>query len=166
MVSGEFVMKLEALKQEAKKHTKLYAFFWGMPLYRKVMSCIQNRLKNHIDRDGLSGFGIAVRATDIFLSLWMYGCNYAEYNWYGFKKLTHRERKEYIGDCCRRKYYAQLNDVAAAECFRNKYGASQVFQPFFGRQAVLYHTEHGYERFWEIIRAYGTAMVKPSSASG
>ena len=159
-------MKLESLKCWARKHQKFYAFLWGMPLYRKAMSCVHNRLNRHIDRESLSGIGSVVRGADMFLSLWIYGCSYAEYNLYGFSELSHRERRKYIGDCCRKKYYMMFNSVADVDCFRNKNEAYRVFQKFYGRRAEAYRVEEGLERFQELIHEYGTAMVKPATASG
>lgn len=49
-------------KGRVKQYQKLYAFFWGLPLYRKAMSCVHNRLKHHVDREGLSGIGVVFRA--------------------------------------------------------------------------------------------------------
>lgn len=47
----------------------------------------------------------------MFCCLWVYGCSYSEYNLYGFSKLKHRDRREFIGDCCRKKYYMMFNSV-------------------------------------------------------
>lgn len=159
-------MDFEALKRRAKKHQKFYAFLWGLPLYRKAASCMHNRLSSHIHREGLSGFGAVVRGADMFLSLWIYGCSYAEYNLYGFSKRKHRDRREFIGDCCRKKYYMKFNAVADIDCFRNKFQAYQEFEHYYGRYAYAYRVSEGFERFCEIIHTCGTAMVKPASASG
>ena len=159
-------MKLKTLKSWAKKHHKLYAFLWGMPLYRKAMSCVHNRLKYHNDREGKSAFSVVARSVDMFLCLWIYGCNYSEYNLYGFSKLSHRERKAYIGECCRKKYYMKLNSVEASDCFRNKFHTYQKFARYYGRTVRTFHIEEGFACFCEIIRACGTAMVKPVDASG
>ena len=157
---------IDAHKGKVKRYQKLYAFLWGMPLYRKVMSCVNNRLKHHIDREGLSSIGTAVRTVDMFLSLWVYGCSYSEYNLYGFSKLKHRERREFIGDCCRKKYYMRFNSIAEIDCFRNKNRTYQEFARFYNRQASAFCVADGFDRFCEIINRYGNAMIKPATASG
>lgn len=160
------MIKADVLKCWAKKHPKIYAFLWGMPFYRKVMSCKNNSLMRCIERDGLSNFGVAVRAVDMVGSLWLYGCSYSEYNLYGFKDRGHKARKEYIGDCCRKKYYMKFNAVADMECFRNKNESYREFRQYYGRHASAFLVNEGFARFIEIIRKYGMAMVKPATASG
>ena len=83
----------------------------------------------------------------MFCCLWVYGCSYSEYNLYGFSKLKHRDRREFIGDCCRNKYYMMFNSVADIDCFRNKYQAYQEFEQYYGRQAATYRAAEGLERF-------------------
>lgn len=122
-----FQNSIDTLKGLTKQHPKLYAYFWGLPLYRKVMSCVNNRLTHHVNRKG---------------------------------------RQEFIGDCCRKKYYAKLNDLSDTDCLRNKRLAYEEFKEYYGRQASVFYISEGFERFCEIVKAYGTAMVKPSDASG
>lgn len=157
---------IDAHKEQLKQNQKLYAFFWGLPLYRKTTYCVNNRLKQHISQEGLSRFGTAAKAVDMFLSLWVYGCSYAEYNLYGFRKLKHRDRQKFIGDCCRKRYYAKFNAMSDTDCLRNKSMAYEEFKEYYGRQATVFYVSEGFERFCEIVKVYGTAMVKPVDASG
>lgn len=155
-----------ALKNWAKKHQKLYAFLWGMPLYRKVMYCLHNHLTRHVQCVGTHRFDVAARMVDMFLCLWIYGCSYSEYNLYGFNELKHRERSKFICDCCRKRYYMQLNSVADMDVFRNKYQAYEKFKKYYNRRACVFQTSQGFEEFTEIIESYKTAVIKPTTASG
>lgn len=158
--------QVSLLKGRFKQNEKLYGFFWGLPIFRKTMSVYHNRLGNHLKKEGLSRGKVIARAADMVLSLWIYGCSYAEYNLYGFKDLRHRERRNYICDCCRKKYYAKLNSFADTDCFRDKYLAYQAFRPYYKRNAFTYRVEEGFERFREIVEICTEAMVKPADASG
>lgn len=153
-------------KGKLKRNQKLYTFLWGMPLYRKTLYCLNVRTGQYLERSGLTGTAAASRRADMIRSLWRYGCTYAEYDLYGFSALDHRARMEYIGDCCRKKYYAQLNSMEESDCLRNKRLAYEEFGAYYGRQASVYHISDGFGRFCEIVKSYGIVMVKPATASG
>ena len=159
-------MNMASLKSRMKKLEKVYAFFWGLPFYRKLMYFLHVPIKEIIVRDNLSKTEIAIRAIDMVFCLWVYGCTYTEYNLYDFSSQNHHERSKYIGDCTRKKYYMKLNSVEDIDSFRNKYQTYQAFQSYYGRAVYKYRIQEGYGRFGEIVRACGTAMVKPATASG
>lgn len=145
---------------------KLYAFFWGMPFYRKIRYVFTHSVTKYSTN---LVWGVRYgRCIDMLFSLFRYGISYSEYVLFHFDQLNGKGRRVFIGDCCRKKYYMRLNNIEDVSIFKNKYSCYERFSEFYHRKAILFDAKCGKHNFLDLLQKEFPrgAFIKPLTASG
>ena len=95
---------------------------------------------------------------------WAYGCNVDEEFYLHFDTKTDAEKKEYLADNERERYFHHLNS-GGGEAIRNiladKYFLYQRLQPYYMREMIEVQSEEDFPAFEEFAKKHDVFVVKP-----
>lgn len=102
---------------------------------------------------------------DIILSHLKYGASKLDYFEFNFYEKSQNERKKFINEGHRSKFYKQFNNQSYIEIFRQKHETYKIFEKFYGRKLIYPKEMQDYNRFLRLCSKNKTLIVKPNNTS-
>ncbi|MCL2767975.1 MAG: hypothetical protein FWE49_04550 [Synergistaceae bacterium] len=103
---------------------------------------------------------VARLRTDIQSCKKDFGADISDYFTLGFEQKNSEERKKYITEESRFRYYEVLNKDEDIEIFHDKYRTYEIFKPFYLREVVLINDESDRDKYYDFITKHPDFVVK------
>lgn len=103
---------------------------------------------------------------DILFCNLYYNVNTSEYFLFGFERLSHMGRQEYIGDASVLEVCDKITNTELASNFRDKYKAYLNFKSFYKREVVQINGEiEAKDKVLDFITRHNSFIIKPLDQS-
>ncbi len=122
---------MSAIKEYAKQN------LWANVIVRRALYFVRNSPVKYYD---IMGHSVNHSKCRVFVSmiynLWRYGYDYQEYFFYGVYKSSSQEKKSFITEGNRSRYYKWLNHYVDVVFFDDKIATYKLFKEFYKRDLI------------------------------
>jgi len=103
--------------------------------------------------------------TDMIFCNLAYGATPDDYLYFDFEKRSTLGRNSFITNRMRDRYCRQLNNLQEGRIFLDKYKSYQIFQQYYGREAIKIDSEDDFSAFEKFAARHGKFVKKPVTSS-
>lgn len=141
-----------------------------MPLMRAADRLQGGTLHQHVE-DNIQIFCTPEQRSDAAYMRWLrrdmwycairYLCGFNEYFLFGFPKLSHRGRRDFITEYQKEAAYRQVGTPETWDTLKNKWKAYCRFKDYYRREAILADEHLSFDAFDAFIARHPRFIVKP-----
>ncbi|MBR3083677.1 MAG: hypothetical protein IKH03_03815 [Oscillospiraceae bacterium] len=112
--------------------------YLALPLFPNIRDLLSEEIARFVKPDqNRSRRTLRKLRKDMLYSRLRYEINFSQYFIHGFEKLTHKGRREYVGEREKERYVRAVNRAGGShDTFRQKHLAYQTFKPFYHREVL------------------------------